>query len=168
MEGILNTPALVTVSKETGQVADTLKFENVVKMYARLWGKNQGVWLANHETLPQLMTMNQNVGTAGFPAWQTSAREGEPNRLLGLPIYFTEYASALGDAGDLMLCNWSQYLEITLGGINTAESVHVRFVNNERAFRVTLRNDGRSWWRSALTPKKGAATLSPFVTLEAR
>ena len=52
-------------------------------------------------------------------------------------------------------------------GETFAESVHVRFLNNERAFRVVARNAGRSWWRSALTPKNGD-TLSPFVALGAR
>lgn len=168
MEGVLTSPALVTVAKETGQVADSITYENIVNMYARQWGKNRAIWLANHNTLPALMKMNQNVGTAGVPAWQPSAREGAPNTLLGRPIYFTEFCPTVGDAGDILFVDWSQYLEITLGGINTAESMHVRFLNNERAFRVSIRNDGRGWWRSALTPKKGSTTLSPFVTLAER
>lgn len=167
-EGVLTSPALVSVAKETGQAADSITYENVVNMYARQWGKNRAIWLANHNTLPSLMKMNQSVGTAGVPAWQSSAREGAPNTLLGRPIYFTEFCPTVGDAGDILFVDWSQYLEITLGGINTAESVHVRFLNNERAFRVSVRNDGRGWWRSALTPKKGSTTLSPFVTLAER
>jgi hypothetical protein len=31
-----------------------------------------------------------------------------------------------------------------------------------------MRNDGRSWWRSALTPRKSSDTLSPFVVIAAR
>lgn len=166
-EGVLTTPALVSVAKETGQAAATIDYKNVVNMYARQYNKNRAIWLANHNTLPALMQMNQSVGTAGIPAWQPSAREGAPNLLLGRPIYFTEFCPTLGTVGDLLFCDWSQYLEVTLGGINTAESVHVRFLNNERAFRVSVRNDGRSWWRSALTPKNGS-TLSPFVALATR
>lgn len=167
-EGVLNSPALVTVPKETGQSADTVLFENIVKMYARCWRPSQAIWIANYNVLPQLMLMNQNVGTAGVPAWQPSARDGVPMTLLGLPIFFTEYCPTVGDVGDLILGNWSQYLEGTRQGITSAESVHVRFVYNERAFRFTMRNDGRCWWRSALTPKKGSDTLSPFVALAAR
>jgi hypothetical protein len=48
------------------------------------------------------------------------------------------------------------------------ESIHVRFAQNEKAFRATTRNDGQLWWRTALTPKKGANTLSPVVTLAVR
>jgi hypothetical protein len=46
--------------------------------------------------------------------------------------------------------------------------MHVRFVNHERAFKFWTRNAGAPWWRSALTPHKGSATLSPFVTLAER
>jgi len=166
-EGVLNTPALVSVSAETGQDATTIVYENVINMYARFWGMGGGIWLANHNTLPQLMLMNQTIGTGGVPVWQPSAREGVPGTLIGLPIYFTEYCPTLGTVGDLILGNWSQYLEMQLGGTDAASSMHVRFVNHEQTFRFSQRNDGRCWWRSALTPVNGS-TLSPFVALATR
>jgi HK97 family phage major capsid protein len=89
-----------------------------------------------------------------------------PTSLLGRPIFYTEYLPTLGSAGDVLLCNWSQYIEGTYQPLQSAESIHVRFVNNERAFRFTMRNDGAPWWRSVLTPKNGS-TLSPYVTLAA-
>lgn len=162
-EGVLNAPSLITVAKESGQSADTLVYANLAKMYARCWGKDRAIWIANHNVLPQLITMTTNNN----PVWQPSLRDGVPMTVLGRPIFFTEYCSTLGDAGDIIFGDWSQYLEGTRQGISSAESMHVRFVYNERAFRFTLRNDGRSWWRSPLTPKNGD-TLSPFVTLAAR
>lgn len=166
-EGVLNTPSLITIAKETNQAASTIVFENIVKMYARCWGKNNAIWVANHDTLPTLAQMNQTVGTAGIPAWQTSAREGEPNRLMGLPVFFSEYAKSVGTKGDIMLCNWNEYLEGTLQPLQSEESMHVRFLNHENAFKFFTRNDGRAWWKTAMTPKNGS-TLSPFVTLAAR
>lgn len=169
MEGVLNTPALVTITKETGQAATTIVYENIIKMRARCWGYSNAVWLANHDTLPQIMQLNQAVGTAGNGMiWQPSAREDHPDVLLGRPIIFTEYVQTLGTAGDLILGNWSQYLEGTLTGMNSDESVHVRFVNHERTFKFWMENDGRCWWRSALTPKNSTDTLSPFVNLATR
>jgi HK97 family phage major capsid protein len=166
-EGVNNTPALISVTKETGQAADTIVYENVIKMYARCWGKDGAIWLANHDCLPQLMLLNQSIGTGGVPVWQSSAREGEPSTLLGLPIFFSEHCETVGDAGDIILCNWAEYLEGELGGTSSASSIHVRFVNHEQTFRFSQRNDGRSWWRAALTPDNGS-TLSPFVRLAAR
>lgn len=166
-EGVNNNPALISVAKETGQPAATIVYENVIKMYARCWGAGGAIWLANYDCLPQLMLMNQSIGTGGVPVWQSSAREGEPNTLLGLPIYFTEHTETVGTAGDILLCNWREYLEGELGGTSSASSIHVRFVNHEQTFRFSQRNDGRGWWRAALTPDKGS-TLSPFVRLATR
>ncbi len=168
-EGALQSPAKVEVAKETGQAADTLVINNVLNMRARAWRYSNAIWLANHDTFPQLAKLVIPAGTGGAGlAWQQSMVEGSPDMLLGRPIFFTEFAPTVGDAGDLSLIDWSQYLEGSYQGVQMAESVHVRFENNERAFRVTARNDGRCWWRSALTPKKSAATLSPIVTLAAR
>lgn len=168
MEGVLSSPALVSVAKETGQAADTIVYENVIKMRSRCWGYNNAVWLANHDCMPQLMLLSQAVGTGGIPVWQPSAREDYPDLLLGRPLFFTEFTETVGDQGDIVLGNWSQYLEGTLTGMNSAESVHVRFINHERTFKFWMENDGRCWWRSALTPRKSATTLSPYVVLAAR
>jgi HK97 family phage major capsid protein len=118
--------------------------------------------------MPQLMLLNQAVGTGGLPVWQPSAREDHPDMLLGRPLYFSEYAKTLGDQGDLILANWEEYLEGTYQPMAQEESVHVRFVNHERAFKFYLRNAGLPWWKSALTPVYSSAKLSPFVVLDAR
>jgi HK97 family phage major capsid protein len=167
-EGVINAPCIVSVAKETGQAADTIVYENIVKMRSRCWGYGNAIWLANHDTLPQLMLMNQAVGTGGVVVWQPSAREGEPELLLGRPIVFTEFTKTIGDTGDIVLGNWSQYLEGTLTPMQQAESMHVRFENHERTFKFWVENDGRCWWRSALTPKNSSNTLSPFVKLDSR
>lgn len=167
MEGVLNTPALVTVAKESGQADSTIVTENVINMRARCWRYGQAIWTANHDTLPQLMTLTIDVGTGGVPVWMPSMREDAPDLLLGRPIFFSEHLESIGTAGDILLGNWSQYLEGTLSGPQQAESIHVRFVNHERTFKFWMENDGRCWWRSALTPVNGA-TLSPFTTLAAR
>lgn len=167
-EGVLNTPCIITVSAEGGQSADTIAYENVINMRARCWGYGSAIWLANHDTLPQLMLMNQSIGTGGIPVWQPSAREDAPDMLLGRPLFFTEFCPKLGDTGDLLLGCWKEYLEGTLSPIQSAESVHVRFVEHERAFKFWMENAGRVWWRTALTPAKSSQTLSPFVKLAAR
>ena len=100
--------------------------------------------------------------------WQSSAREGEPDMLLGRPAFPTEYCQTVGTVGDIILGVWSEYLEGVRTPLQSAESVHVRFEYNERTFRFTMENDGRVWWRSALTPKVSSTTLSPFVALASR
>ncbi len=166
--GVMNSPCLVSVTKENGQTADTLVYENIIKMRSRCWRYGNAIWIANHDTIPQLMLMNQAVGTGGQVVWQPSAREDHPDILLGRPIVFSEYARTIGDKGDIVLGNWSQYLEGTYQPLQSAESMHVRFIEHERTFKFWLRNAGTPWWSSALTPKNSTATLSPFVTVNAR
>ena len=90
-----------------------------------------------------------------------------PDLLLGRPIFFSEFIPDLGTRADLSCINWSQYLEGTYQPLQNDESIHVRFLNNERTFRFTMRNDGQPWWRSALTPRNGGPTLSPQIVLDA-
>jgi len=167
--GILhaNNGSLITVAKETGQAAATIVKENIDAMAARCWRYGSAVWIANQSTRPQLRSLVQVIGTGGNPVPYFLTSGGQET-LDGRPIYFTEHAKNLGTVGDLVLANWSQYLEGEYQGMQQAESIHVRFVSAERAFRFYKRNDGRTWWRSALTPKNSAPTLSPFLTLATR
>lgn len=164
-EGVLTSPALITVSAEAGQAADTITYNNILAMRARSWGYGNAVWIANHDTLPTLSKMTIAVGLGGSVVFVPNTN---PATLLGRPIIFTEYAKTVGDVGDLILVNPTQYLEGSYQPLQNAESVHVRFVEHERAFKVWIRNDGKCWWRAALTPKNSTSTLSPFVALAAR
>lgn len=167
-QGVLNAPCLVSVTKETGQAATTFVYENALKMRSRCWGYGKAIWLANHDAMPQMMLMNQAVGTGGAIVWQPSARQDAPDLLLGRPLFFTEFCQTIGTVGDVILGNWSQYLEGTYQPMQSAESIHVRFVNHERTFKFWLRNAGQPWWKTALTPKVSTQTLSPFVVTATR
>ena len=167
-QGILDSSnkALITVDKEGSQTADTIEYANLVKMRSRCWRYGSAIWLASHAALPQLMTLaddnNQLIMTE-------SAREDIGSRLMGRPLIFTEYLQPVGDKGDILLVNPSEYLEGTRQSTEAAESIHVRFLENERTWRFTMSNDGATWWTSALKPKKHTShTMSPFVTLQAR
>lgn len=162
--GLLKSPALVS---ETRQLANEINYLDILNMRARTWRYENAVWMANHDTIPQLGQLNLQVGAGGSAIWMQSAQIDLPGILLGRPIFFTEYMKSLGTAGDIGCINWTQYLEGIYQPLQSAESIHVRFVNNERAFRFTMRNDGAPWWRAALTPKNSTKTLSPYVTLAA-
>jgi HK97 family phage major capsid protein len=166
-QGALTTPCSISVAKESGQAADTIVVENIDKMAARCWRYGEAVYLANHNTRPQLRGLVRNVGTGGSVVNYFSQSPGGAELLDGRPIFFTEFAKTVGDLGDIILGVWSQYLEGTYQTERFDESMHVRFVARERAFRFYRRNDGQWWWKSALTPKNGS-TLSPVVLLAAR
>lgn len=170
--GILNAPCLISVTKETGQLAATIVAENIIKMWARLWSRSQSnaVWVCSQSVFPQLYTMGLVIGTAGFPLWvPPSGLAASPNgTLMGRPVFTVENCSALGTVGDICLCDFSQYLMATKGGPQMASSIHVQFVYDETVFRIVYRCDGQPAWNSALTPKDSSSTVGPFIVLETR
>ncbi|MCK9326323.1 MAG: phage major capsid protein [Bacteroidales bacterium] len=170
--GILNGGALVPVAKETGQVADTIVFENVNKMWSRCWApsRKNAVWLINQDCEPQLNGMSIAVGTGGIPVYLPAGglSQSPYSTLFGRPVIPVEYCATVGDQGDIILADFTQYQAIDKGVLKTATSIHVRFDYNETAFRFVFRFDGQPSWKSALTPYKGSNTLSPFVALANR
>lgn len=162
-----NTGPTLSIAKESGQAAATINYQNTLKMITRAWGLNDMIWLANHTTRPQLAQLQIPTGVSAQLVYQPSPDAGLPDRLHGVPIFYTEFCKPLGTVGDLILANFSQFLEGTYQPIQSAESMHVRFANHERAFKFWTRNCGAPWWKSPLTPKNGD-TLSPFVVLATR
>ncbi len=172
MLGFMNAAALVTVAKEGGQAAATVVYENIVNMWARCLarGRANAIWTYNQEIEPQLFTMALAVGTGGVPVYlPPGGIQNSPNgSLLGRPMVPIEQASALGTTGDLSLVDLSDYVVIEKGGLQAASSMHVRFIYDEMTFRWTWRINGQPAMQSALTPYKGAGTLSRYVTLATR
>lgn len=170
--GILNANALVSVAKETGQPAATINWENIKKMYARLFSRSRGNmrWLANQDCLPQLMSMTQPVGTGGQTVWlpANGAFGLSHDTLMGRPITYPEQCQTIGTKGDIYLVDLSQYVAITKGGLQSASSIHVRFIYDEEVIRFVFRVDGQSLWKAALTPFKSSDDLSPFISLDTR
>ncbi|MCK9575663.1 MAG: phage major capsid protein [Clostridia bacterium] len=170
--GILNAPCLVTVAKESEQAADTVAWANIVKMWSRMWGRSRqnATWFINQDIEPQLYSMALSVGTGGQPVYMPAGgASAQPySTLFGRPVVPIEQCSALGDKGDIILADMSQYAMIDKGGLQSAQSIHVRFLYDENVFRFIYRTDGQPMWNSALTPYKGSNTLSPFVVLADR
>lgn len=172
MLGFLNSGAVVSVSKETGQPAATLVYENVLNMWARMWYRSRpnAIWTINQDIEPQLHKMAIPVGVGGLPVFlPPGGVSGSPYAtLFGRPVVPTEYNATLGTVGDICLIDPTQYVMIRKGGLQADSSIHVRFINNERTFRWIYRVDGQPKWTVPLTPAKGTATKSPFISLATR
>lgn len=171
--GILNSTALVTVAKESGQTATTVNWENIKKMYGRFWARSRknGVWYVNQDVEQQLLGLYQLVGTTGgVPVYLPpgGASANPYGTLLGMPVIPVEQCATLGTVGDIILADFSQYVTADKGGLQAASSIHVRFINDEMTYRWVYRVDGQPIWHTALTPYKGSNTLSPFVVCASR
>ncbi|MFD9398348.1 phage major capsid protein [Streptomyces sp. NPDC060011] len=169
--GFLNAEAAVSVAKESGQAAGTILWENIVKAYSRMLPTSHGsaVWIASHDTFPELATMALNVGTGGSAVWLNNGVQGPPMTILGRPVIFTEKTSQLGSAGDINFVDLSYYLIGDRQSMQVAVSDTFKFQNDKTAVRVIERVTGRPWIQSPMTARNGSAsTLSPFVKIAAR
>jgi len=175
--GIMNSGALVTVAKETSQAADTIVYENVIKMWARMPASRmaRAVWFITQQGLEQLPLMNLSVGTGGAPVYLPNggavgtAAAAPYSTLLGRPVVPIEQAAALGDLGDIVLADMSDYVAITKGGLKTDSSIHVDFDKAKTSFRFIRRVNGAPYTRTSLASRANSSFLtSPYITLAER
>ena len=178
--GVLNSNALITVAKETGQATNTILTQNIVKMYYRLHARSRrnAVWFVNQDTEQQLLTLTLPVGTGGSSVVEGMGPVGGKlytppgvdgyGRMYGRPVIPIEQANTLSSAGDVMLVDPTQYVYVDKGDPQQATSMHVAFLTDQMTFRWVYRVDGQPWWHTPLTPYKGSNSQSPFITLAAR
>ena len=131
--GVLNGTAAVEVTKESGQVADTIVWENIVKMYSRMLPSSLGraVWIASINSFPELATMALSVGTGGSAVWLNNGVEGPPMTILGRPVIFTEKAPVVGDAGDITFVDFGYYLIGDRQVMQASSSPHYKFASRQ-------------------------------------
>ncbi len=162
---------IVTVGKETGQAADTIVTENILKMYSRRLGMAaKYAWFINQDIEPQLYTLNLDVGTGGQPVFLPPGglSDAPYARLMGLPVIPIEHTATVGTSGDIMFANFGQYIMIDKGPQQVASSIHLYFDTDETAFRFVYRCDGQPVDVSPITPANSALTQSAFVVLADR
>lgn len=162
--GIRSVAANIEVAKDTSQTADTVTSGNVANMFGRMIPGSRGnaIWLMDHTVYPQIITMT----LGDQPVWTPNFQESPNGTLLGRPIFISEHLPVVGDADDIMLIDPKQYGFIEKG-MQSAASMHVRFIYDEMAFRFTYRCDGQPLFKNALTTRNDS-TLSPFVSVAAR
>jgi HK97 family phage major capsid protein len=173
--GWINCPASVSVTAESGQNTGTIVWENIVNMYSRMLptSLSSAVWICAHDTFPQLATMALSVGTGGGPVWiggwSQPGSELPPMTILGRPVIFTEKVPKLSTTGDINFVDLSYYLIGDRQQVRVDSSEHFLFQNNQVAYRIISRVDGKPWLQSALTPHNNStSTLTSFVQLATR
>jgi len=167
--GILNADCLVTVEKESGQAASTVTYENLTKMLGRMFAGsfNNSAWICHQTLIPQLLQLSIAVGTGGSHIPVMRETDGKFT-MLTRPVIFTEKTEPLGTKGDIMLCDFSQYVVGLRQDMRFDTSIHVGFSTDELLARIIERHDGQPLWDEPLTLLDGSTTVSPFVCLAAR
>lgn len=171
--GLLNSKALISVAKESGQTADTVVYKNITNMWSRMHHpcRMNSVWLVTPDVETQLMQMEFPSTAGAFPVFlPAGGLSASPYAtLLGRPIIPTQTTNQLGDKGDIILSDFSQYMTLTKeAGLRIDTSIHLFFDYDLMAFRFIMRIGGQPWWSNAITPRVGSNKLSCFVTLDER
>lgn len=166
--GFRNSPACITVAKESGQDSDTIIYENLVNIFARLpvnsYLKKNTIWISSISNIPQLMQIGIKLGTAGTHIPIFKEQSGR-YFILGKECLFSEHASLLGEEGNLMLVDLSQYALAIKAGVRIESSIHDKFTSDMSTFRAVIRFAGQPLINSALTLADGSTTVSPFIQL---
>jgi HK97 family phage major capsid protein len=175
--GILNSPALITVAKESGQAAATLFLQNLAKMLAKLTPASykRSTWLVHPTVLPSLLQLTvvvqnvagtENVG-GGLAAAVVQGADGQL-RIYGRPAAVTDACSVFSSAGDVVLADLTQYAIGMRRDARVEVSSDRYFETDEIGFKLTLRLDGQPLASAATKLRDGTNTVSPFIALGAR
>lgn len=167
--GILNASCTLVQAKEAGQSADSIVYQNLTGMLAKLHAScfKNSVWVCHQTTIPQLLSISIAIGTGGDHIPVMTEKNGGFS-ILTRPVIFTEKTEVLGDQGDILLADFSQYVIGLREEMRIDLSQHLYFQTDEGAARLIERHDGQPLWHEALTLEDGSTEVSPFVTLAER
>lgn len=170
-EGIIGSPGAITVSRGGG--ANTITWPDIVKMYQAMLPTSLGsaVWIAAHDTFAQIAQLQLSTANASPGIWAggyaaRDASDAPPVSILGRPVFFTEKVPHLGSTGDLNFVDLGYYLIGDRQAVAVSASEHFAFQNDQTAYRIIERVDGRPWLQTPLTPHNNSTTkLSAYVSL---
>jgi HK97 family phage major capsid protein len=165
--GVLDNMNAALISTTRNSSGNAVEYQDIANIYERLLPGSyaNAVWVCSPAVIGQLLQLT--TGSGGVPLWLTGGTfiEGAPTQILGRPLFVTEKVSTAGTAGDLSLIDFSKYLIGDRQILQAKQSEDFKFASDITAFRLTERADGRPAVLSALTPKNGGSTLSPYVTI---
>lgn len=170
-EGVIGSPGYVSTGGNSGSRANSnqIAWSDLVSIYSRMLpqSQNKAVWVASLDTFPQLAQLTLStpgIWMGGYNA--TPAADAPPITIMGRPVYFTEKVPKLGSVGDISLIDFSYYLIGDRQSVAVSASEHFAFQNDQTAYRIIERVDGRPWLQTALTPHNNSSnTLSAYVGL---
>ena len=163
-QGILNAACKIEIEKETGQIKDSLIYENFKNMFARQLNPDAAVWVLNPTSIPELLEVSVAVGTGGSHVPLLNEKSGTYT-IFGRPCYFHPVMKTLGDVGDVAFVDFSMYAMGLRSEVWIDTTDAIRWLERERSFRILLRFDGMCTLDTEITPENGE-TLSPIVTLK--
>jgi HK97 family phage major capsid protein len=175
--GLMIADSRITVAKDTTtspvQPAGTIRYKNIIDMWSRMHPSchANSVWIVHPECVPQLFRMSfDEESTTKTPVYlPANGAAGSPfGTLMGRPVLLSEHASPLGDEGDIILVDLTQYAIGLRSEATLQRSIHEAWLTDEVDYRLIIRVTGLPLWATAITPRHGTNTLSWCITLANR
>jgi HK97 family phage major capsid protein len=180
-QGVLKSDALILVAATdragNAVATDNLSHFMISNCYYRNSERSRAIWYGHVNTIQLLEFLyfdddSTNKRPIYFPAGGMGVgglTQSPFGVMYGRPVVPMEFMPNKNQQGTLALVDWSDYatLQKSNGGIRFAQSIHVRFLNDETAFRFTFRIDGRSLWTSPREDLNGSTTRSPYTAIAA-
>ncbi len=168
-QGFVNCPAYVTVDRAT---SSQLNWADLVTMYSRMLPASlkNAVWICSIDVFPLLaqISLSSPGIWMGASFGAPTAADAPPISIMGRPVYFTEKVGPSLTVGDISFVDLEYYLIGDRQTVEVSASEHFAFQNDQTAYRIIERADGRPWLQSALTPhNNSSSTLSAYVGLSA-
>ncbi|MDE2102044.1 MAG: phage major capsid protein [Patescibacteria group bacterium] len=176
--GVLNSPCAILQTRNT---ANSFFLTDAAGMlsHSQIRGWNNQIWMMHQSVIPQMIQMvgGGTVGTASTTnipgnllVWMNQFESGAAKKLPDAflnnrPLFFTEKLPQLGTTGDVMLVDPSHYIIGQRLDVQIDISPHYLFRNNQLAWRVIFRSDGKFWLNGAITDAEGWS-VSPAVVLK--
>lgn len=131
------------------------------QIFAANLNRSRAEWYLSTEQYAALLALT-NAGTTQN-LFQPNYTVAPMGTLFGRPINVIEQAGDFGAESSVMFLDLSDYLVIGKGGIQEAQSIHVKFLEDETCFRWTTRFGGSPLMASTITLPDGSV-VSSFVT----
>lgn len=183
--GLLNAPASLTVTRQT---SSHFTFQDVVNMIGKLYWMMRNskslCWVIHQSVIPDLMRLNDESGGANFTGslnagrvlwipFNEGLRDAIPESagvqsigtLAGWPVLVSEKMAPLGTQGDVGLFDLDKYALGERMDMEIMVSPHVKFLNNQMAWRIVWRGDGQPLLNKAVTLADGSQTVSAYLIL---
>ena len=164
--GILNSPAAISIPRAT---ANEINYIDCVKMLSRIHPVFQGgaIWIVSNEAYEMLMLMEDGASNL---IWNVNSTQGAdkaiPSTFLGRPLFVSDFCSALGDRGDLVLVDPRALAFGLREDFALESSTAPEWLKHLISFRGYMRADIMPLLGSQITPRNGASTLSFATVLE--
>lgn len=160
--GVINAGATISVPR----VATNPTYPDLCDMVENFLPSGRGIWFISQSLYSEMLQLSGPAGNASY-IWG-NAIAGQPDRLLGYPVVFTEKCPLRNNPGDVILADWRYYL-IGDREATTVESTQYDLWRYDKtSWRAVHRVDGQPWLSAPLYYQDGTTQISPFVILGAK